>query len=61
MMKVDFSSQWAANTVTFKGVDNIYLRLVNEGQIVWYIAEEDSKFTHVVDVVKLDLAWAERD
>ena len=61
-MKVESSSQWVANTVSFVGVDTLYLRMAAEGQVIWYEMGDmgtfaGDKFHHVLDDRKLNEAW----
>tara|TARA_R110002124_G_scaffold19173_1_gene77212 strand:- start:13 stop:213 length:201 start_codon:yes stop_codon:yes gene_type:complete len=60
-MKVESSSQWAANTVSFVGVDTLYLRMAAEGQVIWYEMGDMGTFTWVVDRELLNKAWANRN
>ena len=67
-MKVESSSQWAANTISFVGVDTLYLRMAAEGQVIWYEMGDTGTFTWVhdlsptcVDRELLNKAWAWRN
>ena len=59
-MKVESNSQWVANTISFVGVDTLYLRMAAEGQVIWY-KMGDRGFTWVVDRELLNKAWANRN
>ena len=62
-MKVEHSSQWVANTISFVGVDTLYLRMAAEGQVIWYEMGDMGTFTWVkiVDRELLNKAWANRN
>ena len=60
-MKVENSSQWAANTISFVGVDTLYLRMAAEGQVIWYEVGDAVSLTWVVDTESLNKAWANRN
>jgi hypothetical protein len=60
-MKVENSSQWAANTISFVGVDTLYLRMAAEGQVIWYEVGDAVSLTWVVDTELLNKAWAWRN
>jgi hypothetical protein len=67
-MKVEHSSQWVANTISFVGVDALYLRMAAEGQVIWYEMGDMGTFTWVhdlsptrVDKELLNKAWAWRN
>ena len=60
-MKVESNSQWAANTISFVGVDTLYLRMAAEGQVIWYEMGDMGTFTWVVDRELLNKAWANRN
>jgi len=62
-MKVESVSQYAATTVVFENSDDIYLRLVGNGEglhPIWYILDMGS-FAWIEDSHDLDLAWAHRN
>ena len=60
-MKVESSSQWAANTISFVGVDTLYLRMAAEGQVIWYEMGDTGTSTWSVDTELLNKAWAWRN
>ena len=60
-MKVESSSQWAANTISFVGVDTLYLRMAAEGQVIWYEMGDTGTLTWAVDTELLNKAWAWRN
>ena len=60
-MKVENSSQWAANTISFVGVDTLYLRMAAEGQVIWYEMGDTGTLTWSVDTELLNKAWAWRN
>ena len=60
-MKVENSSQWSANTISFVGVDTLYLRMAAEGQVIWYEVGDAVSLTWVVDTESLNKAWAWRN
>lgn len=62
MMKVESSSQWSANTVSFVDTTQLYLRLAAEGQVVWYEMADKGAFVWAgLDTKRLDKAWANRN
>jgi len=61
-MKVESTNQYAANTVVFENSDDIYLRLVGNGEglhPIWYVLEMGS-FAWLEDSHELDIAWSHR-
>ena len=60
-MKVEHSSQWVANTISFVGVDTLYLRMAAEGAVIWYEVGDAVSLTWVVDTESLNKAWANRN
>ena len=61
-MKVESISQYAATTVVFEDSDEIFLRLVGNGDglsPIWYILNQGA-FEWVEDSHELDLAWVHR-
>ena len=60
-MKVESNSQWAANTISFVGVDTLYLRMAAEGQVIWYEMGDTGTLTWSVDTELLNKAWAWRN
>ena len=60
-MKVEMFSQWAANTISFVGVDTLYLRMAAEGQVIWYEMGDTGTLTWSVDTELLNKAWAWRN
>ena len=60
-MKVENSSQWAANTISFVGVDTLYLRMAAEGAVIWYEVGDAVSLTWVVDTESLNKAWVNRN
>tara|TARA_R110000803_G_scaffold119268_1_gene187599 strand:+ start:53 stop:253 length:201 start_codon:yes stop_codon:yes gene_type:complete len=60
-MKVESNSQWAANTISFVGVDTLYLRMAAEGQVIWYEMGDTGTLTWSVDAELLNRAWAWRN
>jgi hypothetical protein len=60
-MEVESSNKWVANTVNFLLEDNIYLRLIPDGNephlCIWYKAIAGDKFLHIIDDRKLNKAW----
>jgi len=56
MLKVETQKQWAANTITFVGDDDVYLRLSNSH---WYELDE-GHFRWIEDSSKLEDAWVGR-
>ena len=62
-MKIEARSQWEANTVTFEDSEDVYLRLVGNGEglsTVWYKLNQHS-FEWVEDAYALDEAWMLRN
>ena len=60
-MKVESNSQWVANTISFVGVDTLYLRMAAEGQVIWYEMGDTGTLTWSVDTELLNKAWAWRN
>ena len=61
-MKVEFNTQWVANTIVFEDSDDIYLRLVsNNGGLapIWYELDEGN-FRWVEDSHEFDIAFTNR-
>ena len=61
-MKVESTNQYAANTVVFENSDDIFLRLLGNGDglmPIWYILDKGS-FDWVHNSHDLDVAWAHR-
>ena len=60
-MEVESSNKWIANTVNFVLEDNIYLRLIPDGNephlCIWYKSIAGDKFLHIIDDRKLNKAW----
>ena len=60
MMKVEMFNQWTANTVSFEGDDDMYLRMASEQSVVWYVTKGGDSFQWVQDRNKLEQAWLGR-
>jgi len=60
-MKVEMFNQWTANTVSFDGNADLYLRLSAEGQVVWYETGENDCFSWMLDPTELEQAWLGRN
>ena len=60
-MKVEMFNQWTANTVSFEGDDDMYLRLSTEGRVVWYETDNQGAFQWVLLHDALEVAWLGRN
>mgnify|MGYP003631777250 FL=1 len=60
-MKVEMFSQYGANTVSFEGDDELYLRLAAESRVVWYKTDDHGTFRWVPLHGELEQAWLGRN
>ena len=60
-MKVEMYSQYGANTVSFVGNDELYLRLAVESRVVWYETDNHGAFQWVPLHDALEEAWLGRN
>jgi len=60
-MKVEIYSQYGANTVSFEGDDELYLRLAAESHVVWYKTDDHGAFQWVRQHDALEQAWLGRN
>jgi hypothetical protein len=65
MLKVEDTSQWMANTVSFEDVEPLYLRLYSDTHAIWYVLSDDYKgmdaWVWVEDTKELEDAWLMRE